>query len=338
MMVKARLILGAVVLLALAALPASASAVTATKHHLVMYKVEKQVSLGESQTASPTVSCNGSDYATDGMWRIDSVGHFNPQLADPDEVDAGGWNIATGVDVLAAYPSSSSTYTFTFYNSTSEDAQLKIFITCLGTKTAPDTEQHSLLVTKAKYAGSPASHYDASAPANSAWNTLSSATAKCDTNQIFISPGFKLTNGSSARLFASRPGNSDPSVITDWTWGFYTGPDPVTVRLYGRCLKLSTGKTNDHAHKLYAELKTDAEYFDKGQYVAEHQIACDDDAKGLIGGFSVWEPGASYDHPHQYWLGMDPRIKTRAYKTYNTGDTGSYYLVCVNDRTSRPLY
>jgi hypothetical protein len=34
---------------------------------------------------------------------------------------------------------------------------------------------------------------------------------------------------------------------------------------------------------------------------------------------------------------MDPRIKARAFKVYG-GSGGNYYVVCVNDRTSRPFF
>src|SRR4051812_23321732 len=136
MRVKARLIMGAAMVLAVAALPASASAVTATKHHLDMYKAEQHITLPEYDSGTYTLSCPNGDIAADGMWRIDEVGPYNAQLADDDELP---WNIATGVSVLAAFPSGNSTYTYKFSNNTSETAQLKIWVTCLGKKTSADT-------------------------------------------------------------------------------------------------------------------------------------------------------------------------------------------------------
>src|SRR4029079_8392234 len=92
-------------LAALLLIPASAGAKTATKPHLDMYTAEQHIRLGESESGTYTLSCPNGDIAADGMWRIDEVGPYNPQLADPDEPP---WTIASGVDVLGSYPSGKS--------------------------------------------------------------------------------------------------------------------------------------------------------------------------------------------------------------------------------------
>ena len=319
MRVKARLAAGAVIALALAALPASASAVTATKHHLDMYKAEQHVTLPEYDTSTYTLSCPNGDIAADGMWRVDEVGPYNPQLADDDELP---WTIADGVSALAAYPSGNSTYTFVFSNNTSENAQLKLFVTCLGSKTSADPHQHPLVTTAfvtnnhTTVAGGQFDYPHANS---------------CDSGDVVISPGFRINSGS-ARIVGSY-GSAN---LRDWTWKFRVG-EPTSIDVFARCLKGFTGHfggaPKNHRHKIYAYLRTaPVEHFNKGNGVWEHQISCRDDQKGLVGGFDV-----SHD-PHWWWLGMDPRIKARAFKTFGTGAGGTYSLICVNDRTSRPFF
>jgi hypothetical protein len=304
-------------------LPASASAETATKHHLEMYKVEQHITLPEYDTTHYSLSCPGDDIAADGMWRIDEVGPYNAQLADDDEQP---WTIGTGVSVLASYPSSSDTYSFAFRNNTSSTAQLKIFVTCIGDKTAADTHSHQLEATPIKSKTSSFLHpgeYGDVKPHN------------CSNGSFFISPGFKVNHGE-AEIFASVPSHT----LRSWTYGFYVSQPNTQVEVYGRCLKNFTkvvhGFPKNHRHKIYAYLKTNAQHFDKGNGVWEHQIECGEHQKGLVGGFNIFQPGYKWDNHGMYWLGMDPRIKTRAYRTVGSG--GQYYLVCFNDRTSRPFF
>ena len=78
----------------------TASASADSRHHLQMYKVEKQVSLQPGLNPEQTLSCNNGDIAADGMWRIDQV-DYNAQL-DAATAPPGGWNLANGVTVLYA--------------------------------------------------------------------------------------------------------------------------------------------------------------------------------------------------------------------------------------------
>jgi hypothetical protein len=322
--------MAAAVALGLAALPASASAVTATKHHLDMYKVEQHITLPEYDDFSQDLSCPNGDIVADGMWRIDEVGPYNAQLADDDELP---WHIGNGVSVLWAYPTGNSTYSFKFRNNTSSDAQVKIWVTCIGKTTAPDTYVHNLVpgsVSQWDYnglGGGDPSYADG---------------ASCGADDIFISPGFKVNQGS-AYLNASYPGPGPDGArkVSQWNWKFHVTEANTNLSLYGRCLSGFTGYNGpkSHHHKIYAYFKTSpVQHFNKGNGVWEHQISCGDEQKGLVGGFDVSH--GVYNDPNTWWwwLGMDPRIKTRAFKTYGAGAGGSYYLVCVNDRTSRPFY
>jgi len=312
--------MGAAIVLALAALPASASAVTATKHHLDMYKVEQHVTLPEYDTSTYTLACPNGDIAADGMWRVDEVGPYNAQLADDDEDP---WTIADGVSVTAAFPKDNETYEFVIRNNTSENAQLKLFVTCLGSKTSADTHQHNLVTTSPFWT---AHHFN-----NTGLQPMPHGGV-CGPGEIVISPGFRINDGS-ARIVGSY-GSAN---LRDWTWKFRVGSPNIDVDVFARCLKLTTadypGAPKNHRHKLYAYLRTSPiQHHDKGNGVWEHQISCRDDQKGLVGGFDV------SGNPNWWWLGMDPRIKTRAFKTFGTGAGGSYSLVCVNDRTSRPFF
>lgn len=309
-------------LAALLLIPASAGAKTATKHHLDMYKAEQHITLGESESGTYTLSCPNGDIAADGMWRIDEVGPYNPQLADPDEAP---WNIATGVSVLGSYPSGNSQYTFRFRNNTSEDAQLKIWVTCLGKTTSPDTHGHSFVVGNIKTKGyGPLAQQDF-VPSNN--------DIPCAADEVYIAPGWNVTAGN-ATPFSSYP---EPN-LSQWSYGFYVTSPNTALTVYGRCLKYRTGVTNGHLHKLYAEHRNGpVEHFNKGNSVWEHQISCGEHQKGLVGGWSMFDPSQHWNNFSWYFLGMDPRIKTRAYKTFGTGAGGQYFLVCVNDRTSRPL-
>ncbi|HEU4655947.1 MAG TPA: hypothetical protein VFR97_00395 [Capillimicrobium sp.] len=323
---------GRIALLALGALalvlPASASAETATKHHLEMYKAEQHITLPEYDTNTYTLACPGNDLAADGMWRIDEVGPYNAQLADDDEAP---WTVATGVSVIAAYPSASDTYTFTFRNNTSSNAQLKIFVTCLGDKTAADTHSHDMVA-------SPIATQGYNYAVEDEYTTAPNDPVHCASGQFFISPGFKVNSGE-AYLFASKPETN----LYEWTYGFYVSKPATSLNVYGRCLENFTDYVNgfpkNHRHKIYGYLKTTAQHFDKGNGVWEHQIECGEHQKGLVGGFDVFDPSFTWNSHSWYWLGMDPRIKTRAFRTMGTGSGGgSYYLVCFNDRTSRPFY
>lgn len=339
MRVKARLVTGAVIALALAALPASASAVTATKHHLDMYKAEKHLTLGEMDTQTVTLSCNGSDIAADGMWRVDEVGPYNAQLADPDETP---WHLGTGVRVTQSESTSISTYTFKIENRTSENAQVKFWVTCIGEQTAADTHRHKLDVY------TPTWHtFTNGAGSNEFYTTQwpgDGSAYGCNPGDLFIAPSWRVNSGD-AESFASYPGTvgSPGTDLSNWTFGFYVQPGAVDITVGGRCLKKSTLEVNGfpkkHLHKLYWNLKTTEDPsapFNKGNGVWEHQISCAQDQKGLVGGYDVRNGGSWFSHS-QYWLGMDPRIKARAFKVYG-GSGGNYYVVCVNDRTSRPFF
>lgn len=328
---------GRIALLAIGALalvlPASASAKTATKHHLEMYKVEQHLTLDEFDSATPTLGCPNGDIATDGMWRIDHVDQYNFQLADDDETP---WAIYNAIEVSQAESTSLSTYKFKVTNKTSAEAQIKFWLTCLGDKTAPDTYQHNLSVRTPSWHTTSAAGGDGFIEADT--ETLG-ANWGCNDDEVVIAPSWRTVAGSAeiAKSYPFKHAGATFFHADEWQWGFWVKTG-TQVEVGVRCLKLLTdddpsgGKL--HNHKIYAYL-TDSpvQHFNRGNSQWEHKINCRHDQKGLVGGFDVYDAGHAW-----YWLGMDPRIKSRSYLTYGTGASGDYYLICFNDRTSSPRY
>lgn len=317
-----RLVLGLVAALFVVLPVSGATAKTSTKHHLDMYKVEQHATLDEYDSFTFSLSCPDGDIAADGMWRIDDVDQYNFQLADDDEDP---WNIATAIDVIWAYPTGLSSYSFKVRNNTSGEAQVKFFLTCLGKKTAPDTEQHSLVYTSDDHTDYGPFNEQDFFPANTAM--------ECGSNEIFIQPGFKV-NAGHATIFASYPSSN----LRRWTYGFYVKAPATEITTYGRCLNIRTSYTNGHRHRIYPYYRTAPVFhFNRGNGVWDHKINCGDNQKGLIGGFNLHDGVHHWNDHTWHWLGMDPRIKSRVFKTFGTTSGGDYYLVCVNDRTSRKL-
>jgi hypothetical protein len=321
------------------ALPATAGATTAKKHHLDMSKVEQHVTLQAKQVKDFSVTCPNGAIAADGMWRVDEIGPYNPQVAPAGELP---WTLASGVSVRAAYPDEHdvSTYRFTLRNNVSQDAQLKLFVTCLGAKTAPDTFQHKLYTydrdTRDAAHGGDDQYVDATihqAGFDPADANVATKLQGCKGGSIFISPGFRIDAGE-AEIFASYPATNN---LRQWKYGFYVQSANTDITVFGRCLDLRTSKEDGHKHELSYERRFDpVRHFDRGNGVWEHKIACDQHAKGLVGGFDVRGPESWGWNDHQRdWLGMDPRIKARAYSTLGAG--GDHYLACIGDRTGKPV-
>jgi hypothetical protein len=309
-------------LVAAAAFAPAAGANVAAKHHLQMEKKEQHITLLASETQTYTLSCDPGDIAADGMWRLDDIPQFNAQLADEDELP---WQIWQAVSVRQSESTSLGTYTFTFRNNTSEDAQLKIFITCLGGKTAPDTHQHAwqTYTPIGMPVGGVPYPFPGVVPGPVVMNP---ADYDCLPGDIFIAPSWKITQGE-AEIADSYPS----ATLESWTFKFEALSTPGSVTVSGRCLKRESALTGTHYHKLYAKrIASPVAVFDRGNDIWEHQISCGDEQKGLVGGFKNY----GFDH----WIGMDPRIKSRVYKTSGTTGLGTFYLVCFNDRTSRPLF
>src|SRR4051794_22791156 len=86
------------------------SAMAGGKSHLLgNYKVEKHIDL-EGEEGTYTLSCNGTDIAVDGMWRIDNVDQDNDWVDPYTPTGNPANDVLLSVQAVAAYPTSNSTY------------------------------------------------------------------------------------------------------------------------------------------------------------------------------------------------------------------------------------
>ena len=299
---------------ALALVPAAASASSSTAHDLKLYKVERQVSMSTPDLLTD-VACEAGDYALDGMWLVDAVDQPNSPAA---------------IGVPEAYPdgANKALYRFHFTKPFAGQAQLKVFVTCLGSKTAVDGHQHSFTLSDrraAPFAGGPGVGAGFQPPANT-----------CAPGQIAVSPGYQFGSGG-GHIVGSRtslPSEFDP--LRSWAMAFWLDA-PSTWTTYFRCLTLSSTSAAGHAHRIKTRFAGHPQAFvnvDPGR--TEVRTDCGEREKALVGQFDAFPWFAEQD----WFLGMDPRIKQRAFSFLNTGGgpmqvwTGA---MCFNDRTTRAL-
>jgi hypothetical protein len=337
------------------------------EHDLKIYKAEKQVDITADERAL-TVSCESGDHAIDGMWRVDHA-DFDDYKPDLD-------NIRTAVDVLQASLTSDDTYTFRFTKNAIGRVQMKIFVTCIGDKTVGGAHDHFLATQFVNHSGAAAlnSGYSTnSATATGVSNTgatpvistITTATnsRNCPVNTILVSPGFDMpatgildaspavTDPSEGmgRLFrSSHTSTSGANAGRDWTWSFDNGALPTgykaTINTTWRCLKLKVDPApSGEKHKLVRKFKTSV-FNPSPNGTSEGRLDCGDHYKAIVGGFAISGPaGVVYtttdEFDNVWYLGMDPRIKQRAYKFLNKHASTSTFtvdlsLTCLNYRTT----
>lgn len=324
------------------------AALATGSHHLQMYKVEKHVTM-DGDFESLTLSCNKDDYAMDGMWRIDHV--------DQDNDFAG--NVLTTVRVYDSYGDATDPgrWHFSFAKETPGDAQLKVFLTCLGNVSAPNTHQHGLEISDqfsfanlpvpatgndvpvpaaAPYffqyppAGAPTSNL-CTAPFAPGWNY--------GTSSLLVAPGFHIPSDEDGehalQLAGSYPlGLSGPKQNT-WTWRFQVLGTGSQLDLNWRCLRIRSDLgTTTHSHKIVNRMRYGSNRVIPADRVKEQKVECAEHYKGMVGGFWFGHSSEQY----LWWLGMDPRPKERAYRFLNLDPLNAHQvdlsLLCFNDRTS----
>lgn len=317
---------------------APASATSPRPHDVVMYKVEKQVDLsGEypDNTIDTTLACSGGDYVLQGMWRVDHVDQVAPPLITGDERD---------VYVTGSYGdvADSSQWHFQMTNYADGDAQVKLFLTCLrGQVQQAFGHTHGIVLGKQQV--------DASLKLSGAGYKQYKAATTCPAGQLVVAPGFKLSDQvHKVRLAESWYGVQ----YLGWTWGFWTEqPAPTLgVSLTMRCLQVKTDKagTGPHAHNLMwaGRPNPDASIPNQALSVVgaqERRLSCDDGTDGkYYQDYKAEVASFKLDYPdHAWFLGMDPRPKTRAYKFWwdGTGGTSAAYLglMCVRTQTGKQV-
>lgn len=320
-------------------------------HDLRLYKVEKQVTI-ESDGEVESVSCTSSnDYALDGMWRIDHV--------DYDE-DVLFKDLITSTDVLQAENDSAdkSKYNFAFTKNAIGRVQLKVFIVCLENRTASDSgHTHGFTVSSQRtitatnlaagdhtfgdqgsvasdfpfaVAGGPATDQDAG----------SAGYQPCAPNEVVVSPGFVVTpnTGTEVPDAYGRPIASTLAQSTNrnsWFWKFRIGTTTptVNVKVSVRCLKIKVGPASSgpSKHKLIVKRNKDVTKTFNANKVSEQSLICGDQYKAVVAGWKLVDPDFTW------FLGMDPRLKSRAYRVFNSDSVShdvALTALCFNYRTT----
>jgi hypothetical protein len=322
---------------ALLALPGVASAT----HNLKIYKAEEQVAL-ESDQETYTAKCKTGDFALDGMWRID---HADQEGIDPNPSDppAPYEEAIRSTEVLESYSTARDTYTFTFRKNVVGRVQLKLFVTCLGQKTAKSKgHDHQLSLSHPVENTS----FPAGTFANDATVYPAAHGHTCGTNQWAVSPGFRFTGmdaGNFNEVVAGRLIRSWPasSALRSWEWSFKfdtpneLSPPAAAVTVSIRCLTWRYG-SGTHKHRLIQRFRPNhtghTDNLSKRR-IHELQRSCHDYYKGIVGAFEI------LDHQKVWYQGMDPRIKKRAYRFLHThaGTTNNAVktgLFCLYERTT----
>jgi hypothetical protein len=329
-------------------LPGSALAA----HDLRIYKVEKQVDLN-SDYNEDYVECIDGDYALDGMWRIDHV--------DYDE-DMAFSDLMTTTDVLKAERDAVDVgrYNFAFTKNALGRTQLKLFATCLGVTTEQESSHtHAFVVSGVKAAS--AADLAAATNINNVDVTIDDFAVDADTTQagnqacgsgeVVIAPGWHVSrNGggdvadqwgriTGSTLFGAQVLPKGTANRNSWQWRFRVNNhvgDNVDLSVSAYCLRIkvvSPGSGgNTSKHKLIVKRNKDVLNTSlPGNAITEKQLTCGDHYKALVAGWWL-------DNPDFTWyMGMDPRPKTRAYRFLNShgaSETVDLAALCFNYRTT----
>jgi len=293
------------------------------RHFLKMYKVERHLDLEDTEFKTVKVTCTDPhDLATDGMWRIDHVDqddHGNQPLAD--------------IDVYSSYsdPDDPATYVFEIYNNAEGRAQMKLFLTCLGWKTEPNSHQHKWALKK------PWRYFDYSRPLGQ--DAFGSPADECGKRALAVSPGYEWRKGF-GELYRSSAIDGD---LRGWEWGFFvtlldefTGDAQVRVSL--RCLKVRSSKSDGHRHDIVRAFRPSfPPPFTKvpAETTDTYTRSCGLHEKGMVHSFDL-DP--EHHGQNVWYLGQDPRLRDRAYRVRNDNTWPvwvQFGAVCFNDRTGR---
>lgn len=346
-----------IALVATTVAPADAGA-SKHKHDVYIYKAEKNLKLagvgtdtvGDSPTTS--LSCNSGGTVLDGMWVVKHVDQYDPPPPDPDEdpefpstSTAGGvYNDLRDVHVVASYPDQVDPrqWNFQFENRAYGDAQLKLYVTCVrGYTEYTNSHRHQVSVRNLGSTSPGTSPHPSWPATRSFWEWPGQP---CNADEYFVAPGFNLgVTNTDHRLVGSYP--KFGSAGRSWTWEF--GGPPATVTFYGKCIsrKVLVGASHQHALGMRHLPSSDPT---AGNVAAipvgdpfEVRYSCDQNQpsysgyKAAVGWFwmgNFWED--------TWFLGMEPRPKTRAYSFWNGGSSSAQVTLgtlCVNSRTANPI-
>ncbi|WP_085872293.1 MULTISPECIES: hypothetical protein [unclassified Nocardioides] len=341
-----------------AATSAPADAATSHKHQVYIYKMEKDLRLAGvgpdaiGVTGPQSLSCNSGDTVIDGMWMVKHVDQFNPPPSDPDDDGfpttttlGGTYNDERDVYVKASYPDLSvgngNRWLYDFANRAYGDAQLKLYVTCIrGFTESTNSHQHPINVTNS-FTGTPGT-----GPQGWTGRTYwdSAGVWDCAANEYFVAPGFNLAPAGAVdhRLVASVPTNNGAS----WRWEFAAN-SLASVAFYGKCISNRVGIAGGHKHGLAMKHLPSSNFNLGHQYGIDMgdpsnvQFTCDEDVPSYHG----YKAGVGWFYMADFWeynwfLGMEPRPKTRVYRFFHDWPVDGQVKVgalCINSRTSNPL-
>ena len=345
------------------------------RHFLKMYKVEKYITIPEPTagvlhgTVPPAdanedthVFCDtndpnnfaDNDLATDGMWKVVDVDQDTANTRPFEELKV----YASYRDHVptANYPGGDpSKWHFEFDNRTDSAVQIKMFVTCLGYKTEPNSHRHQWTWSGVRHQG-PALTPPGDVSGNFGVYTRvdHDSVNDCPAGTIAVSPGFQWNrNTGVGDIYRSRYRTNN---YRNWTWGFWVEPGQFDLDLTFHCLDIPTmpGGGPSHIHDLVFDFEPGA-FFpaipntsiaadpdDTGpdRSVETRVRNCDAHEKGMVHSFDL-DVGNLHGGHWLWFLGMDPRIKSRAYKILNAkvfpamNLNAQLGLMCFNDRTGR---
>ena len=322
----------------------------AHRHFLKMYKVEKVFDIedgeyvhGGAPDQKTHVFCDSNgvgtaddDIATDGMWKIVD--------ADQDELGKRPWK---DIKVYASYGDSvdRTKWHFEVENRTDGRAQLKFYATCLGYYTEPNSHQHNWLVDSQvlkTVTGTAVAQPAPPAPTTNERVVDETDLGSCPSGSIAIAPGFQWTTGY-GDLYKSRYRSN---AFNAWHWGFWVEPGNYTVELSHRCLYINSDNSSygyTHYHQLQYDfhpssgiaMTPDTGIGGGPQYRETRTRSCDSHEKGMVHSFDIDSDAMGQ---HLWFLGMTPKIKSRAYHILNEDaatHNAKFGLMCFNDRTGK---
>lgn len=335
---RASWVLGAAIA-ALACLPGNALAA----HDLLVYKAEKQVDLN-SDDQLDYVQCQTGDYALDGMWRIDHVDY------DEDMTFA---DTMTSTDVLEAQrdPVLANRYNFRFVKNSLGRTQLKLFVTCLSSKTAQDSSHTHTFV----YSGPKTLSATSVNNADPVFDTFAvdedasqPGSQACKVGEVAVSPGWSVarTGGgempevwgrvTGSTLYGAQVLPKGAANRNSWKWRFHVNnnpSDPVDLSMSVYCLQIKVGPASSGTSKHKLTIKRNKDWTPSlpANAVTERQISCGDHYKAMVAGWWLTNPLTTW------YMGMDPRLKSRAFRFLNSGgssETVELAALCFNYRTT----
>jgi hypothetical protein len=351
-----------------ATVSAPADASSKHKHDVYIYKVERNIRLAgvgsddSADSGSQTLRCNSGDLVLDGMWSVKHVDQYNPPVPDPDDDPefpttttlGGQYNDERDVWVQSSYPDPSDlrSWLFVLQNKAYGDAQVKLFLTCIRGYTEY-TNNHRHQVKVRNVFPAPGFYADGGigfGPAMSPYqrfgtNSTWSAPACDSKNEYFVAPGFQF-GSADYRPVASYP----TSNARGWVWEFATDGTssvPGSIRVYGRCIdrRVFDGLTPRHAIGMTPQPGADISEWAVGSVpqgkVKEHQYSCSQDDETL----HAYKAAVAWFYLDSFWwdnwfLGMEPRPKTRSFYFWNHGGSPAsvrFGTLCINSKTSNPL-